>query len=75
MPLTLSKRSTVKIFWSIRYIIQSVIEINVMCFVALGLCGGGKKERLEQRRQAGCSALLLLRGAAPYSPHTGGVVR
>ena len=51
---------------------QSVIEINVMCFVALGLCGGGKKERLEQRRQAGRQAVVryYCYAALRLIPHT-----
>ena len=60
---------------------QSVREINRACFAALGLCGGGKKEKLEQHssRQASgavvryhCYAALLL--LFFDSPHTGGVV-
>ena len=57
---------------------QSVREINVACFAAVGLCGGGKKEKLVQCVVRRSIVRYLLRGAVPSffdSPHMGGVVR
>ena len=51
---------------------QSVREINVACFAAVGLCGGGKKEKLVQCVVRRSIVRYLLRGAVLLSliPHT-----
>ena len=42
---------------STAYIMQSVREIDRVCFTAMDLCGGGKEEKKDQRKNAGRQAV------------------
>ena len=42
---------------STAYINKSVREIDIVCFTAMDLCGGGKEEKKDQRKNAGRQAV------------------